>query len=396
MYVIFRNVISSDRIASGGAGGNFRINDGQGRHAFIYNQSRYFKTGTGGIIPGYQPPLDGSFLSYVRGVVTTRTDGYWIVPLYPGDIGPSITSPPIISSVRRNNAVVDPNQPVTISAKIVDVDGTVAEAKIFYSVNGGARDSVVMTTADSIFSGTIPGVSDSALVDFYITSRDNQGNLAINPSDTARSNYFYLVLNRPITINDVQYSPFGGGLSAFHNYRITVSGVVTADTAGSSNRTGNATNRVTIQNGEGPWSGIWLNALNVSPGLNVYDLALGDNVTVSGLVNEDFNVTRIDSITVITVNSSGNPLPEPEILQTGTMGTTATGVVSAEQWESVLVGYENITVTDENADGPPNNFGEFLVNDGSGNARVELQDGNHFYHNMWDPSLALFRAELKL
>ncbi len=384
MYVIFRNVITSDRVTSGGSGGNFKINDGNGHSAFIYNQSRYFKTGTAGEIQGYQPPLDGSYLEYLRGIVTTRTDGYYIVPVYPGDVGPVLTSPPITSNVRRNSVLVGPNQDVTISAKIIDLDGTVADAKIFYRVNGGARDSIAMTSPDSIYTGVIPGVPDSALVDFYIKSKDNQGNIGITPSDTTRSNYFYLVLNRPITIKDVQYSPFGSGFSAFHNYRVTLTGVVTADTTGSSNRTGAVANRITMQDGQGPWSGIWLSALFNSSGTDVYDLTLGDNVTVSGLVAEDFNVTRLDSITAITINSSGNTVPDPEVLQTGDIGTLSGGTVAAEQWESVLLTFEDVTITDDNADGPPSNFGEFLINDGSGDLRVELQDGNHMYHNGWD------------
>ena len=44
-----------------------------------------------------------------------------------------------------------------------------------------------------------------------------------------------------------------------------------------------------------------------------------------------------------------------------------------------------MVVTDENADGPPSNFGEMLVDDGSGDTRVELEDGNHSYHNLSDP-----------
>ena len=52
MLVTFRNIITSDRATNG----NFKINDFNGHSAFIYNQSRYFKTGTAGEIPGYQPP----------------------------------------------------------------------------------------------------------------------------------------------------------------------------------------------------------------------------------------------------------------------------------------------------------------------------------------------------
>src|SRR5574338_328884 len=134
MLVIFRNVITSDRATNG----NFKINDFNGHSAFIYNQSRYYKT-TGGIIPGYQPPLNGSILEYVIGIVTTRTDGYYIVPVYPGDVGPVLQSPPIVSSIRRDIVEVQSNQPVEVSAKITDLDGTVQEARVYYAVNEGAR-----------------------------------------------------------------------------------------------------------------------------------------------------------------------------------------------------------------------------------------------------------------
>ena len=51
-----------------------------------------------------------------------------------------------------------------------------------------------------------------------------------------------------------------------------------------------------------------------------------------------------------------------------------------EEWESVLVQYNNVTITSLSADGT-SNFGEIYVSDGSGNTRVELEDGNHSYQN---------------
>ncbi|MBK7629909.1 MAG: hypothetical protein IPJ23_04260 [Ignavibacteriales bacterium] len=195
MLVNFRNVIVSDRNTNG----NFKINDFDGHSAFIYNQSRYFKT-SGGIIPGYQPPLNGSYLEYLTGIVTTRTDGYYIVPVYPGDIGPVLQSPPITTNIRRDIVEVTPNQPVEISASISDLDGTVAEARVYYSVNQGAKDSVQMTfsATDQLYKATIPAVTlDSALVDFYIWAKDNEDLVSLTPVDTVKQKYFYLVLNRP-------------------------------------------------------------------------------------------------------------------------------------------------------------------------------------------------------
>lgn len=393
MYVEIRNVITSDRVTgTGGSSGNFRINDAQGRYAYIYNQSRYFKSNAQGIAdPIFTPPLNGSFLSYVRGIVTTRTDGYWIVPLYPGDVGPVTASAPVITQIRRDQALVGPNQAVTVSANSIDLDGFITSSRIHYRVNGGTRQIVNMTknvSDTTTWVGTIPGVPDSALVDFYISSTDNGGNTSANPTDTVGGVYFYLVLNRPLTITDVQYSPFGSGFSAYNNFFVTLQGTVTADTSDLPGW-GSTPLRVYMQDGSGPWTGIQIGTTG-NLGNDVLNLNRGDRVTVNGKISESFNVTRIDSLTQLIVNSTGNVLPEPVVVTTGTIGTKANGVVDAEKWESVLIQYDNITVTDDNADGASgtvNNFGEIFVSDGSGNTRVELQDGNHIYHNGWDAAM---------
>jgi len=122
-------------------------------------------------------------------------------------------------------------------------------------------------------------------------------------------------------------------------------------------------------------------------GAEVLNLQRGDRVTINGLVWEDFFVTKIDSITSIVVNFSGYPLPGPDVITTGTMGTGGGATVAKEKWESVLIKYQNINVDSANADGASGNYGEIFVNDGTGKTRVELQDGNHNYHNAWEDSL---------
>ena len=376
MMVKFHNIIVSDRNSNG----NFKINDFDGHSAFIYNQSRYFKT-TGGIIPGYQPPLNGSYLEYLTGIVTTRADGYYIVPVYPGDIGPVLQSPPISTNIRRDIVEVTPNQPVEISASIEDLDGTVAEARVYYSVNQGAKDSVQMTfsATDQLYKATIPGVVlDSALVDFYIWAKDNEDLVSLTPVDTVKQKYFYLVLNRPLEIQDAQYSPFGGGYSAYNNYRISITGVVTSDSSDIKGF-GSAALRIYMQNGEGPWSGIQI-ATNGTMGTQVLNLQRGNKVTVTGVVREVFDVTVIDSLSAITVVAPINPLPATHVLTTGVIGTAGNNAIGKEEWESVLVQYNNVSITALSADGT-SNFGEIYVSDGSGNTRVELEEGNHPYQN---------------
>ncbi len=390
-YVIIRNVISSDRNPGTGT---FRINDGQGNYMFMYDQSGYF-TLRGHRLTGltdYEPPVDGTTINFIRGVIQTRTDGYYIAPLYPGDINISAT-PPAISNLRRSSGEVMTNQPVDISANIVDFDGFVADAKLYYRVDGGAFNEVQMTqdiTDTTKYLGTIPGIaSDSALVDYYVWAIDNEGRVATIPADTSQVTYFFLVLNRDLTIQDVQYNPFGTGVSGYNGYYVTISGVVSADTTDFPGGNVMAL-RVYMQNGEGPWSGIRIGT-NGSLGNDVLTLNKGDDVTITGYIWDDggaptFSVTRIDSVTQIIINSTGNDVPAFADVETGTIGFGQNGAVEKEQWESVLIRYNNITVTDENADGPPNNFGEMLVDDGTGETRVELEDGNHDYHNLADPT----------
>lgn len=399
MYVIIRNVITSDRNTSNGT---FAINDGNGNQIFTHDQSGYFTRRTHQL-RNFDPPVDGTTIQYIRGVVGHFNNPFRYVlrPMYTDDllIG---QSPPAISGVRRDIGIVTPNQQVTITARILDLDqgGSVTSAKIKYSVNGGERleVSMVENSSDTTWSGTIPGVAlDSALVDYYIWAQDNDNMISTNPIDTTR-NFFYLVLNRDLRIQDVQYSPFGTGFSAYNGFYVTVRGVVTADTTDLQGDGGSVGKRVYIQNGQGPWSGIWVF------GILADALVRGQDVTVNGRVIENFNHTRIDSITSLVINPSGNPNPFPELVSTSDIGTKQKGTIAAEQWEGVLIEYANVNVTDDNADGSSgpggggnSNFGEILVADASNvNTRVELQEGNHLYHNLWVAGLDTIPGNVRI
>ena len=388
-YVVVRNVITSDRNTGTGT---FRINDVNGNYMYMYDQSGYF-TLRGHRLTGlttYQPPVDGTTLSYIRGLIQTRFTGtavgYHIIPIYPGDIQVGVT-PPSISAIKRNQAQVSTNQSVTISANVTD-DGGVDSVKLFYRIDGGNYTPVNMTLGSgNNYSGAIPGVnSDSALVDYYIWSKDNDGNVSTVPAAISNVQYFYLVLNRNVTIQDVQYNPFGTDVSGYNGYRVSLTGIVTADTL--DDHPGGSF-RLYMQNGQGPWSGIQMGTRGTNGNL-IQGLQKGQKVTINGLIWDDpvtptFNVTRIDSASSVNVISSGNPVPTPEILQTNVIGTGGNGLVSKEEWESVLLRYNNVLVTNENADFP-SNFGEMYVSDGSGDTRVELEDGRHDYHNLSDPT----------
>lgn len=386
MYVEFRNVITSDQNLNNGT---FAINDENGNKIFIHDQSGYF-TLRAHKLRTWTPPINGTVLEYIRGVIGTGSQGYVLRPIYPNDYKVGQVIPPAISNVRRDKHTVGPNESVTISSIIKDLDGQVSQAKIYYRVNGGSLTEISMTpsSGDTLWTGIIPGYPDSSLVDYFIWAKDNAGNTQINPVDTSRSRYFYLVLNRPLRIADVQYAPFGNGLGGYVNYRVTISGIVTTDTSDLRGDGGSVPRRAYIQDGNGPWSGIWV------AGLAGDELRKGQDVTISGLIREINSHTAIDSVTQLIVNSSNNPLPEPVLLTTGEIGGKTNGTISAEKWEGVVIKFNNVTVTNTNADGNPgpsgggnSNFGEVLINDGTGNLRMETQEGPHPYHNNWSATL---------
>ncbi|MCH2214713.1 MAG: T9SS type A sorting domain-containing protein [Flavobacteriales bacterium] len=106
-----------------------------------------------------------------------------------------------------------------------------------------------------------------------------------------------------------------------------------------------------IQDGTGAWSGLFVRQDLPTP-------IVGDDVTVTGVVQENFGLTRLNNVTDLVIESSGNDLPTAEILTTGTAGT--------EEFEGVLVQLDAVTCINDNL-----GFGEWLVTDGTGDYRVD-------------------------
>ena len=158
----------------------------------------------------------------------------------------------------------------------------------------------------------------------------------------------------PLSIFDIQHTDDPSGDSPYLGQTVTTHGVVTAVEPGN--------NHIFIQDGNGPWSGITLWAPDA-------ELVIGDLVEVSGEVNEWYGLTEIWPVYSITVLNSGNQVPQPQVL--------ATGDTDLEMWESVLVRYNNATVTDPDA-----GWGEWIIDDNTGGAIV-----NDLYTYTYVPEL---------
>lgn len=136
------------------------------------------------------------------------------------------------------------------------------------------------------------------------------------------------------TIEEIQMTMDPDGDSPELGNLVITSGVVTANTDIG----------YWIQDGTGPWSGIY-----VVDGQNTP--ARGDEVQVTGTVSEFFDKTNLTDIEAFTSLGTGN-VPAPEVL-----GTAA---AADEQWEGVLVRAQADCIFD--LDG----FNEWFIDDGSG------------------------------
>ena len=324
-------------------------------------------------------PMD--IVGYIRDK-TANTPGarYMIAPW---SLGPpyivTLAIPPVISDIVRDPAAPSSSDAVTVSALIIDSDGTVVSASLNYAVDDGAYQEVSMNSAVNIFSADIPAQVEGSLVKYFIKAVDDSADFTISPGDTANNPLFYFIRDGALLIQDIQNNPFGSGNSGYEDMEVTTRGIVTSDPIQFGN--------YWIQNGNGPWSGLQINDFvnNPSP---------GDEVQVTGTVNESFGFTRLDAISAYTLLGSGNPVPEPRVFKTGDINTSAD---SAEAYESVLVEVRNVLVSNELPDFP-SNFGEFSVDDGSGEIRVDdlspVFDGNLNLEYLNGDGLELVRGYL--
>lgn len=161
-----------------------------------------------------------------------------------------------------------------------------------------------------------------------------------------------------VTIHDIQYTTAGD--SPYKDQPVTTSGIVTAIKLGTSG----TQQGFYLQDGTGEWNGLYVYSSTPT-------VAQGDNVTLSGTIEEYNGLTEMTTITASTTNSSGNTLP-------AAASVTTLGACT-EAYESVLV-----KVT--NANCASGGSGSFVVNDGSGDltvykslyAELTLTIGTHY------------------
>ncbi len=391
--------------------GTWQMTDATGNNIADYDASYFFTYGNEAnpIMPGdptFEAPPLGAVIDTIRGTILTVSGGenqrgYRIAPIYPGDLVTSVSLPRVIATA-RTPMIASPGDSVHASARVYRISRgfPIGSVLMYHSVDNGAFvvDTMTYTPADSTARAVIPPQLENSFVRYFIKAFDNQNNSTTLASfssslgnDTSKGFFFYYVLNRPVTVRDVQYTPFPNGYSSYATDSastgglVSVSGIVTADTTDidpvNAPRGIGGSFGWYMQSTNQPWSGIWL--IGLEPTLA--SLRSGDSVSVSGRVDEAASfgqrvTTRIiNDQYPVTVHSPGNPVPSPLDKTTGTFQFgVANGDTTAEPYEGMLVRFNDVAVTDTNPYFA--NPTIYAIDDGTGPVWVH-RDGTNRYTN---------------
>jgi hypothetical protein len=355
---VFVTCDSATLVYEADANGVWGIDDGSGLALVDDDSDSLYGT--------YEEPPVGAFLEKVTGWLyhhdyysTLGLGWYYIEPLGPSSIVVG-GIPPVIRSTMRDPGAPTSSDDVTVSAEITD-DSGVDQNNVFLHYEVGTRQfvDVLMTTVDdTLYSAAIPAQAEGSVVTYFLSAMDDSGGVSVDP-DTSLSMYFYYVKDTALTPYEVQYTPYTAGDSPYEDYELTLSGICTADTQ--------FYDGFYLQGESGQWHGIFVEHTDFLP-------LMGDEVQVTGTVQEDYNRTQVEDVTDVQVLSSGNPLPDPVLVPTGELGT---GTPTAESYEGVLLRVEDVEVTSLLS------YGEWEMDDGSG---PYLADDRCWYPYTSDPA----------
>jgi predicted extracellular nuclease len=276
--------------------------------------------------------------------------------------GPVADDPPTVSSTSPADAAtgvaldaditINFSEDVTVTGGWYDISCPSSVDPLAAAVSGGPQ-SYTLDPVDDFAN------DDVCTVTVYASQVEDQDEGP--PFDNMDDDYVFTftIVSASTPIEDIQSPPGPDGESPLEGVTVTTEGIVTARFYGGNN--------IFIQDGAGPWTGLALYRPDAS--LNV-----GDEVQVTGEVSEYNGLTQI-GYGHVTVLSTGNLPPAPEVLVTGSVGE--------EQWESVLVRVENANVTSE-----ANQYGEWEVDDGTG--AVLVDDMGDYSYVPADGDLVLF------
>jgi hypothetical protein len=305
------------------------------------------------------PPI-GTQYTYVRGFVIHSENGctgnptgrgYELDPAFSTDYNIGV-APPNIADIERDVVVPGSSDQVTISSNITDFDGTVVSANLLYSYNltdpVSAFTSVAMTnTSGDKYEASISAQANGTVVRYILEATDDAANTTTSPftpsAQTTTNVYHYTVRDNGLEIVDIQKTFGGSDLSSFLGASVEFTGYVTASAKNS-----DIGYIYVQQQGASEFAGI-----NCVGNPDLIALCRGDEVTIEGIVEENFGFTRVG---VTKVSKTGNF----KILA-ATAVDPSDANLNHEAYESMLVVAKDPSGGQIYMNNPDAGFGEYEV-----------------------------------
>lgn len=277
--------------------------------------------------------------------------------------GDAIPNSLIIDNVQISPQVAVAEQPVSIQATIKTASSRATSAKLFWGLSYDNRpNEITMTNSGDVFSADIPGQAEDAIVYYNIVATDTEMENA-----SVVYNYYIpkIFTGTIVSIYDIQGQQAD---SPYEDQVVSTTGVVTA----------NFGTYYFIQDGPGAWNGLFIYESGRNP-------SIGDSIVITGEIAEYSGNDCTDGKTeMLNIEdyyfiSANNELPEPVVVQTGSI---------TEEYESVLAKVVNATCTDANYQA---DYYMWKVNDGSGMVKIhntsvfEFEPTEGFAYNITGP-----------
>jgi hypothetical protein len=292
-------------------------------------------------------------------IVGRYYENFQVFPRYYSDLEQIGDPTPLITGVSHDPASPIPTDDVTVTATIID-NSAVASASLEYVVDGGTEMVVAMTSGgDNLYTGVIPAQAANAIVSYTVSAIDDLGGVSTTEA------FNYIVYGGAVnTIASLQDGTVPAGTS------VTIEGIVTAEPYAFHNEESIIT--YWIQDAEAMYSGIKI----YDPGRG---LAQGDEVRLTGTVDEYFDETNVIDVT------------EFELLSTGNMMNPVVVSLDAdwEAYEGVLIQVQDVAVS-----ALPDQYGEWQVSDGTNTLMVD-DDADYFFYPELDQALSSVTGVLR-
>lgn len=308
----------------------------------------------------FTPPSNGSRLTYLRGMLYTyQGNEYWLAPRDTSDwrIGEAF---PVVRSEFRRPVVAGPNDAVEVFAEIEDTDGSINSAELHYRVPDTDANFTTVSMSpvnNSYWKAEIPAQAAGTLVQYWIGATDNNNNSVAFPDSVGNNSYFKVVENGVISdLAELQEPIEGGSASAWVGDtldRVNITALVSATTSQYLQNLARGDGQYAgLQADTTPYSGIFIKAL--PDGSDVEDWEIGDEIQIAGgVVEEIFGVSYLSFIDGDNnFNLGASSGLQPALLNVDSAIASNEGDGSyLEQYEGMLVRFEDVVVSDRNADG---------------------------------------------